>query len=687
MEFLRKSLSEGSCLLNLQANTIPEVIRQTGDFLVQTGRLPESQRETVIAGLLAREAIVPTAIGNACALPHFYNDAIEAPIMVFIRLKRAANFGAPDGIATRFIFLLLGPTTRAAEHLDVLATIARLMSDPEFHFEASRASTQQALIGALDHHLLRMQTALPVRAREISDGLRSTGKLFDGISRDLKRRLPHYFNDFVDGFDRKCLASILFLFFACLAPAVTFGGIMGLGTGGQIGAVEMLVATAACGIAYSLLAGQPLIILGGIGPMLIFTVILYRLCGDLHLEHQFLGVYGWVGLWTSGLTMLLAITNASNLMRHFTRFTDEIFSALMSVIFIYEAVKAIVNVFRESFADEHASHDTAFLTMLLALGTFYIANTLSRFRRSHFLLPWMREFLADFGPSLALISMAGVAWWLRDEVALRTLEVGSGFGTTVSRPWLVDLMTVPLWVRFASAGPAVLATMLVFLSQNITARLVNSPENKLTKGESYHLDLGIVGLLIGACSLFGFPWLVAATVRSLAHVRALADVEEVVTSRGASRERIIHVTENRVTALSIHLLIAGTLFVLPLLCYLPMATLYGIFLFMGVVSLHGMQFVERISLWLMDSSLYPATHYIRRMPIRTIHLFTLVQFVCLAILCLINVIPSEPVRILFPVLIALLIPVRWLMGRLFDPEHLAILDADEEPESEQTHWF
>ena len=73
-----------------------------------------------------------------------------------------------------------------------------------------------------------------------------------------------------------------------------------------------------------------------------------------------------------------------------------------------------------------------------------------------------------------------------------------------------------------------LVTVLVFLDQNITARLVNSPDNNLQKGESYHLDLGVVGLLVGACSVFGLPWLVAATVRSLNHVRSLATTEEVV---------------------------------------------------------------------------------------------------------------------------------------------------------------
>ena len=107
----------------------------------------------------------------------------------------------------------------------------------------------------------------------------------------------------------------------------------------------MLISTAVCGVVYALVAGQPLIILGGIGPMLIFTIILYQLCEDLEQGHNFLGIYGWVGIWTACLTCLLAIGNASNLMKYFTRFTDEIFSALMSLIFIYKAVEGIIENF------------------------------------------------------------------------------------------------------------------------------------------------------------------------------------------------------------------------------------------------------------------------------------------------------------------------------------------------------
>ncbi len=663
-----------------------DIIRASVEFLVQTGRLPENLRQTVIDGVLEREKTVPTVIGHACAVPHFYDDAITKPAMLFVRLKHGANLGAPDGIATKYIFLLLGSKDQTTQHLDTLASIARLMSDNVFHFETTYAKNQQDVLDAMERHVNRNVLSASPKPRAITAGLKTAPRMFAGLKADIQRRLPFYVDDFVCGLRGKALASIVFMFFACLAPAVTFGGFMGLETGGAIGAPEMLISTAVCGLIYALLAGQPLIIIGGIGPLLIFTIILYQLCVDMDQGANFLGIYGWVGLWTALMTVLLAVTNASNLMKYFTRFTDEIFSALMSLIFIYKAVQALVATFKESGGGADGSAEKALLALVLAVGTFYIAMTLAGFRRSKYLFPWMREFLSDFGPSLALGCMIAVAWWLGGPSTLDTLEVGGpATAGDASSSMFVDLWSVPLWIKFAAAGPAALATVLIFLSQNITARLVNSPENKLNKGESYHLDLAVVGGLVGLCSLVGWPWMVAATVRSLAHVRSLAFVEESVREDD-KQDEIIHVLETRVTGVAIHLLIGGTLLVLPLLKYVPMATLYGIFLFMGFASLRGIQFIDRLGYWLMDSALYPINHYTRRVPTRTIHLFTLVQFICLIVLCLINVSPYEPVRILFPIFIALLVPIRSMLGHFFDADHLAFLDADEAPDEEGLHW-
>jgi hypothetical protein len=97
----------------------------------------------------------------------------------------------------------------------------------------------------------------------------------------------------------------------------------------------------------------------------------------------------------------------------------------------------------------------------------------------------------------------------------------------------------------------------------------------------------------------------------------------------------------------------------------------------------GNQLFERLNLWLMDSALYPVTHYIRKVPIWTIHKFTILQVICLGFLAFVEV---SPLGILFPIFIVLLVPIRILAGRYFEPEHLAALDAEEEPEDEATHW-
>lgn len=682
MKQLKNAFDQGHFVLDLAVSDIASAIRETVRHMVTDGILPEQAADQVVSALLHREEETPTAIGHAVAIPHAYLDVLEEPLIVFTRLAHPVNLNAPDGIPTRFLFILLGPLGATAEHLETLASVARFMSNEEFRYDLGRADNQADLLEAVQRFV--DNTAVPVPSvTETGVGLEYSGRLFGGFIDDIRRRRACYASDFRDGLRSKSLSSTLFLFFACLAPAVTFGGIMGMETENQIGVVEMLVATAFCGIVYALCSGQPLIILGGVGPLLVFTGILYRLSSDMQLP--FLPTYAWVGFWTGLLLLILSATDASCLMRYFTRFTDEIFSALMALIFIYEAIRAIVATFRSSFADA-SHHDAAFLALILALGTFFVGITLSRFRRSKYLVSWMREFLADFGPMLALAAMTTLAWWLSSEVDVKTLKAPDGVQTSTGREWLVDPFEAPIWVRWAALGPAILAAVLVYLTQNITGRLVNSPDHKLRKAPAYHLDLAVVGILIGICSAFGLPWLVAATVRSLAHVRGLAETEEVVSPAGDTRERVIHVQENRVTGLAIHILIALSLLILPLLNVVPLAVLYGIFLYMGVVSLTGNQFFERLTLWLTDPDLYPRTHYLRQAPTKIIHRFTLVQLVCLVVLCGITLSPNSSLRLSFPLFIALLVPVRLLVGRVFDAKHLISLDAEETPSEEETHW-
>lgn len=679
MERLRTTIQRGHLLLDLDAHSVREIFEQAARLAADQGLVPVSLVPDVVAELWRREERISTAIGHAVAVPHAYLPGLPEPVVLFLRLKHPLNMGAPDGIPTRFLFVLLGPPDHAAEHLDTLTSIARLMSDEEFRYDAGEAADGLELLAALERFLERTQTVQPL-APALPPELAYTGRPGGGVRADMRRRLPHYASDFRDGLNAKALSSTLFLFFACLAPAVTFGGLMFHATGGQLGAAEMLASSALAGCVFALASGQPLVIVGGTGPLLVFTGMLYLLCTRLAVP--FLPTYVWVGWWTALFTLILAATDASCLIRFFTRFTDEIFAALISTIFTVAAVSQIYGYIAGA-SNAQVSHDVAFLSLLTALGTFTVAMLLSRFRKSHYLRGTLRELLADFGPTLAVVLLVLFSR-LFPQVALPALAVPDRFETTSGRAWLVDPFAAPTWVWGAAAAPALLLTVLVFMNQNITARLINSPQNRLKKGGGYHLDLAVVGGIIAVLSLFGLPWVNAATVRSLNHLRSLATTEEVQEPGGGARDQIIHVCETRLTGLGIHLLIAGSLLLLPLLKTVPMPVLYGLFLYMGVVSMSGNQFFERLSLWLTDPALYPRTHYIRRVPAGAIHAFTLLQLCCLLMLWAVQL---SRIGILFPLFVALLVPVRLLAGRWFAPDHLAALDTEEEPAEEESTWM
>ncbi len=683
MDRIHNAFEKNAFLLDLDAQDLGDVFRQALVAAVNLGFIPADRAGGVEAELHAREQTASTAIGNSVAIPHAYLDGLDEPLIFFVRLRRALDMCAPDLRPVRYLFILTGPTGRASEHLDTLTQIARLMSEKEFRYDIRQALHREDLLAAIA--AFDERSAPEKRKALFEDGLTSTGRFAGGLRADIARRSACYLSDLRDGLSTKSLGSVLFLFFACMAPAITFGGLMQDATGGWIGATEMLLATAVGGVIFSLMGGQPLLILGGTGPHLVFTAILYELCQQFNIP--FLPTYAWVGCWSALYLMLLSVTDASCLLRFVTRFTDEIFATLISMIFIVESLKKILASLQEARA-ERIQHDQAFLALLLSLGTYACAMMLNRVRKTRYLSHGFREFLADFGPTIAIAALM-LFGTLFPQVFLEPLSAPDRLEPTASvvdgvkRAWLVPMFGVPLWVCLGAAIPALLVTVLTFLEQNITARLVNSPDHQLHKGPGYHLDLGVVGVLRIFCSILGLPWLVAASVRSLNHVRSLATVEEKVEASGERREEIIHVRETRLTGLAISLLMGCSLLLLPFLKLIPLAALYGLFLYMGVVSLGGNQFIERLIRWITDPALYPKTHYTRTVPTWTIHFFTAIQLLCLTALMLVSL---SSFKILFPLLIALLIPVRLLLNKLFSQPDLAALDAATEPDTEESHW-
>ena len=658
---LHATLHASRVFLDAKGPDLVSVVEETLARLVESGVLEINEWEAIETAF-HKVFPSPDDLGHhvgVLRLPHGGQHHCA-----LIRLPKEVK--ASDGAELHFLWLVTGPEGANDPSDEELEPFGWMLIDERFAALALRSKKPQELLQVYEDYLEHVET--PPEAQRLAPEMRRTGRPGGALLLDLRRWSRRWVGDWRDGLHPKSVAATLFLYFACLAPAVAFGGLLSTFTNGDMGVIETILATAICGMVYAVFSGQPLTILGSTGPITIFLGILYGLCHTVGAP--FLPTLAWTGIWTSLLLILIVVFELGSLVRYFTRFTDDTFAALIALIFIVEALK---NTFK-GFGADGLVHDSAPLAVLLAGGTYLVATGLSSMRRSPYTLRVVREFLADFGPAIAIVSMTLVAVWMNPS-DLEMLTVPASFAPTSGRAWLVNPFEAPVWVWFASLGPALLAAVLIYLDQNITVRLVNSPQYKLKKGAGYHLDMLVIALLVGFCSLFGLPWFVAATVRSLNHNRALATIE---THGG--KDVVTGVLENRVTGFAVHALVGASLLLLGLLSMVPMSVLFGLFLFMGVASMRGNQFFDRLRLWVMDPSMYPPSHYLRRVPTRVVHLFTAIQAAALGTLWMVK---SSAVSILFPLLIGLLPALRFAMRGFFRAEHLAFLDAAEAPEEEE----
>ncbi|XP_031469674.1 anion exchange protein 2 isoform X2 [Phasianus colchicus] len=535
------------------------------------------------------------------------------------------------------------------------------------------------------------------------DPLRRTGRPFGGLIRDVRRRYPHYLSDFRDALNPQCIAAVIFIYFAALSPAITFGGLLGEKTHDLIGVSELIISTSLQGVLFCLLGAQPLLVIGFSGPLLVFEEAFFTFCTSNGLEYLVGRV--WIGFWLILIVLLMVACEGSFLVRFVSRFTQEIFAFLISLIFIYETFSKLGKIFQEhplhgcaqpngtawsngtaapnGTAQRGATKvtgqpNTALLSLVLMAGTFFIAFFLRKFKNSRFFPGRIRRLIGDFGVPIAILVMVLVDYSIRDTYTQK-LSVPSGFSVTApdKRGWVINPLgeksDFPVWMMVASGLPAVLVFILIFMETQITTLIISKKERMLQKGSGFHLDLLLIVAMGGFFALFGLPWLAAATVRSVTHANALTVMSKAVAP--GDKPKIQEVKEQRVTGLLVAVLVGLSIVIGELLRQIPLAVLFGIFLYMGVTSLNGIQFYERLQLLLMPPKHHPDVPYVKKVRTLRMHLFTGLQLACLAVLWAVM---STVASLAFPFILILTVPLRMcLLSRIFTDREMKCLDADE----------
>ncbi|XP_076829775.1 anion exchange protein 2a isoform X1 [Brachyhypopomus gauderio] len=669
-------------------------------------------------------------------------DFLDQPSMAFVRLQEAVLLESvlEVPIPVRFLFVLLGPPIANIDYHQIGRSISTLMSDKHFHEAAYLADERQDLLTAINsfldcsvvlppsevggeellHSVARFQRDLlrkrheqdvrlqakepkspedaallpPLKPRD--DPLRRTGRPFGGVIRDARNRYPKYLSDFKDALNPQCMAAVIFIYFAALSPAITFGGLLGEKTEGLMGVSELIIATAVQGILFCLLGAQPLLVVGFSGPLLVFEEAFFSFCKSYDMEYLTGRV--WIGFWLVVIVVLMVAFEGSFLVRFVSLFTQEIFSFLISLIFIYETFSKLGKIFKDhplrpcNISEENATYsgpaeppakvlnqpNTALLSLVLMSGTFFIAFYLRKFKNSAFFPGRLRRVIGDFGVPIAIFIMVLVDFSIEDTFTQK-LSVPDGFNVTSpeKRGWVIPPLgsdgRFPVWMMVGSVLPALLVFILIFMETQITTLIVSKKERMLVKGSGFHLDLLIIVALGGLSALFGLPWLAAATVRSVTHANALTVMSKAVAP--GDKPRIQEVKEQRVTGLLVAVLVGLSIVIGDVLRQIPIAVLFGIFLYMGVMSLNGIQLTERMLLLLMPPKYHPDHTYVRKVRTLRMHLFTVLQLVCLAVLWAVM---STVASLAFPFFLILTVPLRiFVLPRIFTQREMQCLDAED----------
>uniref|UniRef100_A0AAX7TBH8 Bicarbonate transporter-like transmembrane domain-containing protein n=1 Tax=Astatotilapia calliptera TaxID=8154 RepID=A0AAX7TBH8_ASTCA len=713
-------LAQASILLDEKAATLDEVLRRMLTHVVVEGReswdvdeimnslFTDAGRKEINVHLLSEtiQGVTATSTGIhyqqswLCILSNVRN--LQRRHVCITRLERPQNWGV-NCCEARYVVLILAPprTKSTKTAIEVGRTFATMFSGISFRQKLLETKTEEEFKQELVNHRQQLSVISdkPVGERKHRSTVNFSGpdyvlpssqctdffRFGKGVYEDFRRRLPLYPSDFTDGIigsDRSLLkytTTAIFLYIAILLPAIAFGSLNDESTRGEIDVQKTIVGQSIGGVIYALFAGSPLVIPLTTAPLAIFISVIRGICDDYDLDFD--AFYACIGLWNSLFLILGGLFNVSLLMKLFKRSTEEVIALFISIAFVGDAVKGTIKIFHHYYhgpiltttnktlvvMSGHAesiflpeslvlcTRERPILCLLLMLGTLWLGYTLYLIKRSPYLNDKIREVVSDCALPVSVLILSFTGSYLFIDIQ-RDHNPGMN--------------------ALSAVGLGFLLALLIFIDQNIVISLTHVPEHKLLKGTAFHWDLMLTGFINILMSCLGLPWMHAAFPHSSLHARQLAKVEQQVEN-GHLYTTIVSVKETRLTSLVANILIGLSVFMLPIpLQWIPKPVLYGLFLYIAATSLDGNQMVDRMTLLLKEQTSYPPTHYIRRVPQRKVHYFTGLQIIQLIILCAFGMYPLPYMKMVFPLLMILLVPVRTsLLPRMIEAKYLDILDS------------
>ena len=535
------------------------------------------------------------------------------------------------------------------------------------------------------------QVSVAVASDDAEEEIRCCVGMGAGIAKDVRRRWPLYADDWKQGMSvgLDIFAPATYIFFASVLPALAFGEQFRDETLGLFSIPHILCATAIAGVLQSTFGGQPLLIVGVAEPIVLVYYYIFKYCEST--EEIGLALFrpfcAWVLILTALMHFALALLNASEYIHAFTRFSGETFGTLIALLFFQAAVKGLKHEFEEPH-DASVAYRTVngVWSVFLALALVLLATFLMGARTWHVGTRPLRNFVADYGATIAVVIITGVSYAV-------SAPTGASYDipTRVECVQIYDKSVTDTWKTASSLGdvpgvqigvalvPALIITVLFFFDHNVSAQLAQTDDFKLSKPPAYHYDFMLQGVNTLLLGLLGLPPTNGVLPQAPMHTRSLMGVGQDRSDKEAS----VKVLEQRVSNFTQSSLIAVMLFASPLVKLLPRAVLWGYFIFMAIESFPGNQFIHRVTLFFIDLTSFRAGEtqpaYVELVPKADTHKFTLVQLAALGSVYAVTW--AGVYGIAFPLLIMALVPLRqYALVKMFPASSLRHLDTAEDVE-------
>lgn len=160
-DLLRKDVM----LLDLKAQDKASAIDEMVGQLVEKGYV--SDYDTFKTGILNREALTTTGLGDGIAMPHAKNEAVNEATVLFAKSANGLDYESLDGQATDLFFMIAAPEGANDTHLSALAALSKYLMKDGFADALRLANTPDQVIEVFDQAELTENPA-PVASPDLS---------------------------------------------------------------------------------------------------------------------------------------------------------------------------------------------------------------------------------------------------------------------------------------------------------------------------------------------------------------------------------------------------------------------------------------------------------------------------------------------------------------------------------------